>query len=405
MNRNDALRLENATKSFEDLVVVQHVNTTVEQGTLTALLGPSGCGKTTLLRMIAGLETPDEGTIWLNEQPLFQDRPRIHVPPHRRAIGMVFQDYGLWPHMTVERTVAYPLRATKGRHRRGRVPSAVHEVLSQVRLSGLENRLPHQLSGGERQRVALARALVRHPELLLLDEPLSNLDAQLRKRMRSELRHLVQATPITVLHVTHDQAEALAISDQMIVMSSGQIEQTGAPETLYESPRTAFVAQFVGDANLLSAHAEHVDGATRLRLPDGSVLACAGLDVGPVEDVYGVHPHDVSLEASSSSSNVIVDRHYMGDSWHYDVRVGDTTLRVQAPIREIYDIGSGVHLSLRHVSRVRSSTTETETHLLTRPNPRQQSSEPPRKRRIGGRRRSRRHDRIRPNGYRNQSSD
>jgi ABC-type Fe3+/spermidine/putrescine transport system ATPase subunit len=272
---------------------------------------------------------------------------------------MVFQDYALWPHMTVERTVSYPLRVARGRHRRGMGYQTVDDVLRQVRLEGLEHRYPHQLSGGERQRVALARALITRPQLLLLDEPLSNLDAQLRKEMRAELKRVKGESGVTMLHVTHDQTEALAIADQLVVMAQGRLEQSGDPKELYEAPTTAFVARFVGDANLLSGRVEEDESSAGLRRRCGALLHCVrpfDAAPAPADDLYAVHPHDIVLGGNGGAPGVIVERGYMGEFWHYVVRVGDTTLRVQAPVREVYAIGDTVQVSFRHVARVRPSS-------------------------------------------------
>lgn len=353
----DALVVERLSKAFDGQPVVADVGLHVGDGDLVALLGPSGCGKTTLLRMIAGLEPPDEGRIDLAGRCLNLDRPRTFVPPNRRDIGMVFQDYALWPHMTIARTVSYPLRVSRRRSDRAGLRGAVASVLERVRLEGLDDRYPHQLSGGEQQRVALARALITDPRLLLLDEPLSNLDAQLRKEMRVELKRVVHETGVTVLHVTHDQAEALALADRLIVMSRGRVEQCGRPEQLYEDPETAFVARFVGDANLLSARLLDEPASPGLRLPGGEILPAESRpeprEVGSACQ-YAVHPHDILLARDRGAPGVIVERGYMGESWHYVVRVGDLALRVQAPLGEVYSAGDAVGVRLRHVAQVRS---------------------------------------------------
>jgi ABC-type Fe3+/spermidine/putrescine transport system ATPase subunit len=350
------LWLQDVSKAFDGRFVVCDASFSITRGELAALLGPSGCGKTTLLRMIAGLERLDAGQIHLNERRLAAARPFTHVPPNRRGIGMVFQDYALWPHMTVERTTSYPLRVARGRHRWGTGYSSVGDVLRQVRLDGLERRYPHELSGGERQRVALARALITRPQLLLLDEPLSNLDAQLRKEMRLELKRVKRETGVTMLHVTHDQTEALALADQLIVMSDGRVEQCGRPKELYESPATSFVARFVGDANLLTGAIEAGAFGSRLRLSGGEILPVGdSIDAtwGTEEWHFAAHPHDISLEAKAGAGGVIVERGYMGESWHYVVRYGSITLRVQTPVREAHAIGDPVSVLLHHVSPVR----------------------------------------------------
>src|SRR6188508_840651 len=230
------LRLERLSRRYGDFLAVDDVSLDVADGEFVTLLGPSGCGKTTTLRMVAGFIAPDGGSIF------FDDRRMNDVPPHRRNTAMVFQSYALFPHMTVAENVAFGLRMRK-------LPMAqrshrIDQALDMVSLRGLEGRRPGQLSGGQQQRVALARAIVTQPDILLFDEPLSNLDAKLREKVRLEIRELQRRLGITTLYVTHDQAEALAISDRIVVMNGGRIEQVGDPSFIYRSPRTSFVADF-----------------------------------------------------------------------------------------------------------------------------------------------------------------
>src|SRR5688572_30538468 len=268
------IAVENLTKRFGPLAAVSDVSLSVEQGELFTLLGPSGCGKTTLLRLLAGFYTPDAGEI------RFGDRVVNDVPPHERGIGMVFQNYALWPHMTVLENVSYGLKLRK-------VPAAemttrVQGVLEKVGLTGLGARYPGQLSGGQQQRVALARALVLNPQMLLLDEPLSNLDAKIRVQVRSEIRKLQKDLGITAVYVTHDQEEALAMSDRIAVFSLGKVCQVGSPKALYERPTTRFVADFIGINNLVEGTVRSVEG------PQGSVRADTGLG-----EILAIH--DASL--------------------------------------------------------------------------------------------------------------
>ncbi len=240
------LRLVEVTKRFGPTVAVDRVSLEIEEGSFFTLLGPSGCGKTTLLRVVAGFHLPDRGEVYLRERRI------THLPPHLRGTAMVFQEYALFPHMTVEENVAYGLRMR-------RVPAAeararVARVLELVGLVGQEGKYPHQLSGGQQQRVALARALVVEPEVLLLDEPLSNLDAKLRVRVREELRELQRRLGQTTVYVTHDQEEALALSDRIAVMNTGRVLQVGTPEEIYLRPASRFVAEFVGLANFLEGY-------------------------------------------------------------------------------------------------------------------------------------------------------
>ncbi|MFS8535519.1 MAG: ABC transporter ATP-binding protein [Limnochordales bacterium] len=239
------VRLEHVTKRFGQVVAVNDVTLEIPGQKMVTLLGPSGCGKTTTLRIIAGLETISSGRIFIG------DREVTHQPASQRPITMVFQSYALFPHLNVFENVAYGLR-NMGLPQ-AEIRTAVSEALALVGLAGLEGRLPSQLSGGQQQRVALARALVMRPQVLLLDEPLSNLDAKLRKQVRQELRALQQRLGITGIYVTHDQSEALAVSDLIVVMRDGVVQQVGTPEELYTRPANAFVARFIGDANLVEA--------------------------------------------------------------------------------------------------------------------------------------------------------
>ncbi len=235
-------------KSFGTAQALQPTDLTVRAGSFTTLLGPSGCGKTTLLRMIAGLEEPDGGEIYVQDQCFYSSARRESMPVHQRQLGMVFQDFALWPHMTVFENVAFGLRARK---RKEGLREAVQEALRTVRLEGLEQRLPHQLSGGQQQRVAFARAIAVSPRLILFDEPLSALDAVLRDEMRGELMRLVRQLGMTALYVTHDQTEAMSMSDDVIVMKQGQVLQRGTPEHIYRAPSHPFVARFIGRSNWL----------------------------------------------------------------------------------------------------------------------------------------------------------
>lgn len=239
------------SKAFNQKQIILPTDLEVESGAFTTLLGPSGCGKTTLLRMIAGLETPDSGEIWFDHTCVFSAARRINAPPEVRKLGFVFQDFALWPHMTVFENVAFGLRAQR---RNGQLKQNVMQALKTVHLEGLHDRYPHQLSGGQQQRVAFARAIVIEPACILFDEPLSALDAQLREEMRVELKQLVSALGITVVFVTHDQIEAMSMSDKIAVLNAGRVEQYETPENIYHTPATPFVAQFVGKSNWLSEH-------------------------------------------------------------------------------------------------------------------------------------------------------
>ena len=270
------VELINLTKRFGDVVAVNHLSFSVEKGEFISLLGPSGCGKTTTLRLIAGLTKMDEGEIYVDGE-LIND-----VPPHRRKTGLVFQDYALFPHMPVFDNVAFSPKLRKMKSEE--VKERVSHVLDLVRLSGMEDRYPRQLSGGQQQRVALARTLASDPRVLLLDEPLSNLDAKLREHTRLEILTLQKKLRITAIYVTHDQEEALAISDRVILMRGGEIEQEGEPIELYEKPRSRFVADFIGRSNLFTGSVVHTkpDGTCEVRVSDdiSLIVRRAGLTKG-----------------------------------------------------------------------------------------------------------------------------
>ena len=244
------ITLQHISKSYGGKPVIRDVSLTIRGGSFTTLLGPSGCGKTTLLRMIAGLETPDAGRIFLGSRCVFSGERGVSVPPEERGLGFVFQDFALWPHMTVFENTAFGLRATG---RTEHLAKRVRRALAIVHLGELADRYPHQLSGGQQQRVAFARAVVTEPECILFDEPLSALDAQLRAEMRVELRELVTRLGLTAVFVTHDQSEAISMSDRIAVFSAGRLEQYDAPEAVYSHPATSFAAHFVGLSNWIDS--------------------------------------------------------------------------------------------------------------------------------------------------------
>lgn len=242
------ITLTGITKSFGEKKVILTTSLTIESGSFTTLLGPSGCGKTTLLRMIAGLETPDSGEICFDDKVVFSSEKKINVPPEKRRLGFVFQDFALWPHMSVYENVAFGLRAA---HNTKGLDEKVRNALHAVQLDEFAQRYPHQLSGGQQQRVAFARAIVIEPQCILFDEPLSALDALLREEMRAELKELISRLGITAVFVTHDQTEAMSMSDKIAVLNGGAVEQYDAPERIYSAPQTQFVARFIGSSNWL----------------------------------------------------------------------------------------------------------------------------------------------------------
>jgi thiamine transport system ATP-binding protein len=320
------VRLQNVTKRFGPTVALEDVTLAVNDGELMALVGPSGCGKTTILRLIAGFEAPHAGDI------LFDDQSVVAVPPERRRVGLVFQNYALFPHMNVFKNVAYGLKFMKScADPRGRV----RELLELVGLAGLESRMPSELSAGQQQRVALARAVAPHPKMLLLDEPLSALDAKLRERLRLEIKNIQRTLKITTLYVTHDQEEALAVADRVAVMSVGRIEQIGSPREVYYTPATEFVARFIGRGNLLDAQVVRCDGdSAQLSLGTSSIRAhLAGGEVGQPVTVL-VRPEDIRLNqpAENVLQGVIRGLEFAGDAlWlHIYIETADSVLTVKA---------------------------------------------------------------------------
>ncbi len=348
------IEITNLFKRFRKVVAVNRVHLEVEQGEMLTLLGPSGCGKTTTLRCIAGLETPDEGDIVIDGKPMLSQG---FVPPAKRGIGMVFQNYAVWPHMKVHSNIAYGLKLQKiprdERRRRAR------EVLELVGLEGLEERYPAQLSGGQQQRVALARALVRNPKVLLLDEPLSNLDAKLREKMRFEIKSLVQRMGITSVYVTHDQAEAMVISDRIAVMEAGNVMQIGTPGEIYQKPANRFVADFIGTTNFITGEVLQVAADTReavIRTAFDKEMRCRTSDVSATvvgETVSAsIRPEDVEMvsEPSENGTNyargTVVHRAYLGNFLYFFVDVAGTMIRVQVTHHLPFEEGEAVFLYL-----------------------------------------------------------
>jgi len=319
-----SIRLDNISKTFLHRVkgkvsAVSHVSLYVEPGEFLTLLGPSGCGKTTTLRMIAGFERPDSGRIYIGEEDV------THVMVNQRNIGFVFQNYALFPHLSVFENVAYGLRV-KGLLK-AEIDRAVYEVLKLVGLKGYERQFPHQLSGGEQQRVALARAVIIQPRVLLFDEPLSNLDAKLRVYMRSEIRRLQKALSITAIYVTHDQEEAMAISDHIAVMNEGKIIQIGAAEELYTQPGSSFVAKFIGKINTIPAEVERVtEDLVMLKILSQTYqVSDRSLRVKPGQKVnIFIRPESVELTKNLQEGQLrglILERTFLGEKVDYLLEV------------------------------------------------------------------------------------
>jgi iron(III) transport system ATP-binding protein len=348
------VRLHALTKRYgEDVAAVRDLTLEIRHGELLSLLGPSGCGKTTTLRLIAGFLVPDAGEIWLDDRRL--SSAGTAVPPERRGMSMLFQSYAVWPHKTVAENVTYGLRFRA--IPRPEWPRRLRDALTLVRLDGLAARYPGELSGGQQQRVALARALIVEPTILLLDEPLSNLDAHLREEMRFEIRRVHETLGITTVYVTHDQAEAMVTSDRIAVMSAGRIEQVGTPAEVYERPQTAFVAGFIGRTNLLRGKVG----------VDGRVVCEGGLDLltgAGVEHPAGaavavsIRPHTIALDPPAAAGapkppdgpslnlfpGTVTRASYFGDAMDYQVAIDGTatTLRVAGPPAPRFAVGQAV---------------------------------------------------------------
>jgi iron(III) transport system ATP-binding protein len=356
-----AVSLHNISKTFPGSKVkaVDNLSLDISEGQIFTLLGPSGCGKSTTLRMVAGLEAPDEGAIYFDDVPVVVTDKNINLPPEKRNIGMVFQSYAIWPHMTVEQNVSYPLKMRK-------IPSArirdrVAEVLALVGMTGMEKRPAPLLSGGQQQRVALARAIVNEPRILLLDEPFSNLDAKLREQMRLEVKLLQKRLNITVLFVTHDQIEALSLSDQIALMQLGRVQQQGSSRGLYDDPANEFVRDFVGRTLLFR-------GKVRSVSPSGATVAVDGASecivsahshdpaMGEGNEVFlGVRPEDIDVVAAtggSAPSGTISGRVgaalFLGERIEYRIDVdSQTEISVYGDRHTPFKDGSTVWLRLR----------------------------------------------------------
>jgi iron(III) transport system ATP-binding protein len=322
--------LKNVSKHFGKVRALDAVDIEFAPGTLTTLLGPSGCGKTTLLRLVSGLEPVSSGEIWFGEDNV------THLSATRRDIGMVFQSYALFPHMTVEQNVGYGLTVLKTAP--DEIRTRVRDVLQMVAMDGYQGRYPDELSGGQQQRVAVARAMVLRPKVLLFDEPLSNIDSKLRRSMRDDIRRLQQASGITSIYVTHDQAEALAVSDEIIIMRQGTIEQQGPPQSLYHCPETTFVANFIGESNVVNAELKGEGQGRQIVFGDAVINVSDGKTIkhknGPVK--LSLRPEVLEIKPGTETSpqalaGVIIQSAYMGPVIEYSIETAVGVLFTRAP--------------------------------------------------------------------------
>jgi iron(III) transport system ATP-binding protein len=327
---NAAIRLDGVSKSFGATHAVREVSLEIVHGELMAVLGPSGCGKTTLLRLVAGFEDPDRGRMTVADETVAG--PGVIVPPEKRRVGMVFQDYALFPHLTVEANIAFGLSRRPGDERE----ALTRGTLELVGLQHKAGRYPHELSGGERQRVALARALAPEPEVVLLDEPFSSLDATLRADLRREVELILRDAEATALLVTHDQEEALSLADRLAVMREGRIVQVGAPEEVYGRPASRWAAQFVGEVNVLAGVAREDGVETELGRFDLRAPATGTVHVA-------VRPEQLELTARHDGNAEVVSREFRGHDVLYRLRhEGGRTVLVQLPSLELYEVGARV---------------------------------------------------------------
>ena len=314
--------------------ILKGVSMHLQKGEVVALLGPSGSGKTTLLRAVAGLESPKAGTIHIGEREVFNGGAKLETPAEARNLGLVFQSYALWPHKTVFDNVAYGLKLRK--MNKNDIAAKVNEVLTQLGLGHLGERFPHQLSGGQQQRVAIARALVYNPPVILLDEPLSNLDAKLREEARAFLRELIVRLGLSALMVTHDQAEAMAISDRILLLNNGKIEQQGTPQSMYETPETLFTAEFMGSNNRLPATVVSRDGSAVTLASHGATLRGTARGAGGAEPVALIRVEEVRISRERTENAVempLLTCMYLGDRWECLFTQGATSLRAYSKVK------------------------------------------------------------------------
>lgn len=365
MEHSVILQLTNISKSYPNQtdsgqnLVLDHVNLTLEHGALLGLLGPSGCGKTTLLRIIAGFESIAQGTVEIAGKVVCTNCDSMAT--EKRNTGMVFQDYALFPHLTVAENIAFGLKNQGKKHRRGifsprksfkeQIKQRVGEVLALVGLTGMEKRYPHQLSGGQQQRIALARALAPQPALILLDEPLSNLDVQVRHRLRAEIRSILKASGTSAIFVTHDREEALAISDKIAVMRQGKIEQVGTPEEIYLDPASRFVAEFVTQANFIPARRENQVWLTEIGKVSLGDVSQPELATASYQGDLMLRQEDISLTPDLHSNIVVRDRQFLGREYHYCLETGSgKRIHARSDLNQAIAIGTKVNLSLNIAS-------------------------------------------------------
>jgi len=348
-------------KKYGDVTVIPGLSFTIKKGEFFTLLGPSGCGKTTLLRMVAGFNSIEGGQIHFDEQVVND------LPPQRRNIGMVFQDYAIFPHMNVKANVSFGLENKK--MSKQEIDKKVDEMLDVVQIKQFADRLPKNLSGGQQQRVALARAIVMQPNVLLMDEPLSNLDAKLRIDMRNAIKHIQKEVGITTIYVTHDQEEAMAVSDKIAVMKDGVIQQIGTPQQVYQRPYNIFVATFIGRANILERPLKFKDGIATLEFSDNYHLPVEAVDLGRGSQVnISVRPEEFIIEESAASgmNGVVKESIFLGLNVHYVVKLDngeEVEIIEESTIDGTYDLGTEVKLRV-NAEKINIFDLENDANIL-----------------------------------------
>lgn len=328
------------TKTLGTVSAVEDFNLTVQEGECFSFLGPSGCGKTTTLRMIAGFEDLTEGEIYLDGKPVSIRSKNLYVPPEERGLGMVFQAFAVWPHMNIYENVAFPLKVQK--RPRAEIKERVAKALKHCSLDGMEKVYPSDLSGGQQQRIALARAIVTNPKVMLLDEPLSNLDPKLRETMRFEIKKLQKEFGFTIIFVTHDQAEAMALSDRMLVMDMGKIVQIGTPTELYNKPSNRFVHSFLGQSNFTRVDIEN--GKVYPHGDHSHAIEVEAPSNAEKEMLLATRPNTIEINHEQGFESTVVKRVFLTDFTEYLVSVGDQTIRVQTPHRNMFRAGDKCYL-------------------------------------------------------------
>ena len=347
------VRIEKLIKRFGKVEAIAGVDIHIPEGKIVTLLGPSGCGKTTTLRCLAGFENPDEGKIWIGDQLIFDSKQKINLSPQNRGMGMVFQSYAVWPHMSVFENIAFPLRIRKAP--RGEINEQVARALSMVGIEELKDRLPSEISGGQQQRVAFARAIVYEPAVLLLDEPLSNLDAKLREQMRFEILELQRKLGITTVFVTHDQEEAMVLSDEVLVMEFGKVIQRGDPEAIYFDPSNEFVADFIGKINFLNGTVTQLeeggavvaveDNGFRTEIHSTRTNYARGQKV-----LASIRPENIEIHTSKPDHEIntwpakLIRKNFLGGLFDMVVEVRGKELRARTPFRVDAKSGSDIFI-------------------------------------------------------------